>query len=163
MGQSAQVYMFPMPSSDEVIFDHAKAGPCVKAAMCCMCACMDTAKITKQRIITQEGPGCCPRRCGGAGLSCRVTTDTIDLDHVQDVTLVRPCICVLCCPCIDIGKMKVYGTDASNRAAGKHEFFMVPYVSRSKKVHDNLTEFLTKGQFPGFRLRGAPDAIEADR
>ncbi len=165
MGQSAMVYAFPMPSSDETLFDHDKAGPCVKAAMCCMCSCMDTTKITKQRIVSQVGPSCRPRRCGGQGVSCSVTTDTMDLDHVRDVTLIRPCCCVFCCPCLDMGRMKIYGSDSSSRDQGQGDSFFVPFISKSKKIHDKLTEFLTKGQYPGFRLGsgGAPAEIEIAR
>jgi len=121
-------------------------------------------QITKQRIISQTGPSCRPRRCGGAGISCSVTTDSIDLDHVRDVTLIRPCCCVLCCPCCDVGEMRIFGSDASTKRAGQGDSFIVPYIEHSKDVHDRLTEFLTKGQYPGFRLGGgAPPEVEVQR
>jgi hypothetical protein len=148
------MYMSPMPSTDAQIFSHKEQGCVPKCCMWLRCACADTTEITQQRIIDNHFH--CKK--------CTVTTDTMDMDRVKDISLTRG-ICCAKCPCFcDTGTIRVFGTDSSTRQSTGKPYFDVAYIFWSSKVFERWSEFLTRGQYPGFRLgSGSPDVVEMER
>ena len=154
------LYLTPMPSTDTTIFSHKEQGFMPRCAMCLTCTCLDTTLITKQRVVDNHF------HCR----QCTVTTDTMDMDRVQDISLTRGVCCAMLPCCCDAGTIRVFGSDASQYQSTGKAYFDVSYIFFSSKVFERWSDFLTKGQYPGFRLgsrnpgyRGSPEVSEMER
>lgn len=74
----------------------------------------------------------------------------MDMDRVTDVRLYRN-MCACCCG--DVGTLRVYGTDQSMSKEQKEKgYYDVGWIPQSKRIFDAISEFLSRGAFPAFRL-----------
>lgn len=120
-----------------IFFAHTHLNCCFKSMRCCCCKCCHEAKVTDSAVHTSfiEFP--------------YLIHEQLDFNYVYDISLEQPWYSCCCC---GIGKIDLMTGTARERTKENHQTVTIDCIPRSRNVFDELSKFLTEGNFRQFRV-----------
>ena len=120
-----------------IFFAHTHLNCCFKSMGCCCCKCCHEAKVTDSAVHTFfiEFP--------------YLIHEQLDFNYVYDISLEQPWYSCCCC---GIGKIDLMTGTARERTKENHQTVTIDCIPRSRNVFDELSKFLTEGNFRQFRV-----------